>query len=320
MNLLAKGRIVTAFALIVLGLSSHARADIMNSVDTVSGSLTVSKRANSNSTVFLNEKSIFETTEYSVYFDRVLSGYPKADRVLMALGTGGTACPALFRIIDLSKQSWLERAKAIFGKQKIVSPEFGTCSDAPEVRNGDGKIAFYFGSPDGVKRWTYIFSDRKLIEESLTEEAYKAIKLAAIAAAVAPALREHGTEVERLDGELPGTIHDHYTDKKVYIENHAGNISQWMKLGDVVALILSNKEVAGVTGVRYALDERIQGIAIEFKKSADKKTVAFLFEEKGEKLYYRLYGTRGDLAAVRSQADNALVASEMWEVMGADGL
>jgi hypothetical protein len=319
MNLLTKGSVMAASVSIALGLSLPAHSDLMNSVDTVSGPLTVKKGPNNSFSILLGEKPIYETIDYSVSFSRVLSGYPKADRILMHLSTGGTACPAMFRIIDLSKLSWIDRVKSVFIKPKIVSSEFGTCDERPIVRSSEGQIAFDFGSQEGPVRWTYALSDRKLTEKQLSVEAYKAIKLAAIAAAVAAAVREHGARLEQLNDDLPSTVHENFFDKNVFIENGEGSISEWMRLGDVVALILSNKNVERVTAVHYALDENIPGIAIEFKGTR-KKPLGVLFEAKGQKLYYRFFGASGDLAPVRSLADNASVASAVWDMMGADEL
>lgn len=307
-------------AIITYGFALLARADNSSYVDTVQGSLTVQKKGEGSSAVLLNNSSIFETNEYNSSIDRVLSGYPKADRILVMLSSGGTACPALFRIVDLSKQSWFQRMKSILSKPKLVSAQFGTCDDAPEVRNAEGKITFDFASKEGMRRWTYTFSDRKLTEEALSAEAYKAIKLAAIASAVGPALHEHRTAIEQINDNLPSTVHESYLDKTVYVENASGSISNWMKLGDAIALILSNKGVERVGAVSATVDESIIGIGIEYKKGAGRKSEAFFFEDRGGRLYYRLYGSRETLAAVRSPADNAFVANAMWNAMGADRL
>lgn len=55
-----------------------------------------------------------------------------ATLVVIQVDSGGTACPAMYRLIDLSRP------------QRFVSPKFGNCSDVPRFEQAGGVLYIVF--------------------------------------------------------------------------------------------------------------------------------------------------------------------------------
>lgn len=70
---------------------------------------------------------------------------------LLAFSSGGTACPALYRIIDLS------------GVQPILTEEFGNCSDIPNVTLGNRGVQLVFPGGENPDE-TYVYAGGKVTQ------------------------------------------------------------------------------------------------------------------------------------------------------------
>lgn len=89
------------------------------------------------------------------------------DIYLIAVGSGGTACPAEYRFLTV------ERGKL------TLSDEFGNCSDIPEVSEGAGEIVVKFPSNDGsVDTARYVNGD--VFWKEASDQAEHAIALAKV--------------------------------------------------------------------------------------------------------------------------------------------
>jgi len=86
----------------------------------------------------------------------IASSYPKPPRtqlVLLALNSGGTACPILFRIVKINKNS-----------KASISDEFGTCSETVHTKYS---LGFWIVTVEGYKfnskkTWKYKIESGKL--------------------------------------------------------------------------------------------------------------------------------------------------------------
>ena len=65
--------------------------------------------------------------------------------VLVAEISGGVACPAQYFFVEVDAQG-----------QAMVSPDFGTCSDVPQLRTEGAAVVVSMPAAEGEKAWRYV--------------------------------------------------------------------------------------------------------------------------------------------------------------------
>lgn len=126
--------------------------ETVETAETVGGQLTIVKEDELQFKVYLNGKPIIEEKGFLRLSLR--AKFPESGRariVLLELDTGGTGCPAYFRIIELDNRGLASN-----------SDQFGNCSDEPTIQF-DGKALLMGFSPFGhAARAVWSYRDGKL--------------------------------------------------------------------------------------------------------------------------------------------------------------
>jgi hypothetical protein len=121
-------------------------------IATVAGELTlITKPGGAGGSVArLGGKDVFDAGDATVTVERslVLEGKTVA---LLSLSDGGTACPALFRVLSIAPDGEVH-----------TSEEFGTCSDTPRVTPGQTTMQISMPSLDGTGSSTWMYSSGTL--------------------------------------------------------------------------------------------------------------------------------------------------------------
>jgi hypothetical protein len=132
-------------------LSQYAPAaltgETVETAETVGGQLKIVKEDELQFNVYFNGKPIIEGEDFLRLFIR--TKFPESGRariVLLELDTGGTGCPAYFRIFEVND-----------GGLVSISDHFGNCSDEPTIQF-DGKSLLIGFPPFGHTAreiWSY---------------------------------------------------------------------------------------------------------------------------------------------------------------------
>lgn len=125
---------------------------VVKSVATAQGKLEVvryGKGSNAEFAVVLGDRTLVDPEERPV---EVAGSQPKnkANLVLLRFPSKDKACPARFRVADLTR-----------GQDPKVSDEFGNCSAKPKVTvaSGGWKLAFPKAGSNKAQTWTYAKGD-----------------------------------------------------------------------------------------------------------------------------------------------------------------
>lgn len=162
------GKVIVSFLLWLCGMTmvvAGISKDRVPSgeIGTVAGILEISDKEELPPPVFsihrllLQGKEIVRLTgDNSVYIRDAYPNAEKARLLLLELGTGGSGCPAFFRILEIKADN-----------STLLTDKFGTCSDLFETayRNGTWEIAIpqYHGDAKKPERWQY--RDGKLTKD-----------------------------------------------------------------------------------------------------------------------------------------------------------
>lgn len=296
-------------------------------IETVAGRLELIERAGGDKwSVLLDGKTLLETADYlSVDIHSIMSGLPKAERILLRFNSGGAACPSQFRVLDLADGGVVARLSGLLGQAKRLSEEFGSCDDTPFVVHEATRILFDFRASDGIKRWSYVLADKRLEPGStISWESYKPIKMKRINEEGEKALRSTAKELAEFDGF--STRSEPYLEKLAAVENRSGTLSGALPMGRLLALAIHSGRIEGVTVAYLRDDTDVRGFSARIKKpTADfprpGTEVNFLFREKGQRLFAAFLSVgSGRLARVQAPEQEARFATLLWDLIGADEL
>jgi hypothetical protein len=103
--------------------------------------------------LYLNDRVVYPKIEgdFSLTIKENLT-YKDGNAILLMNSSGGTACPALYRLIMLTP-SFINQ-----------TPEFGNCSDLPKVSTEGGKLKVTFQKFKSSEKLIYIYDGNELIE------------------------------------------------------------------------------------------------------------------------------------------------------------
>ncbi|MDZ4202513.1 MAG: hypothetical protein U1C96_10250 [Gallionella sp.] len=125
-------------------------------VDTVAGKLAAGEKVSNDAsikTLTLDGKTVYENEEaYFLSIEKAFSGLDKTV-VLVSIGSGGSACPALYRFVLVRKNGAVE-----------VTDEFGTCSDLLTVSINQGEISVSLPDMGGRGNEIWKFAGDKLVK------------------------------------------------------------------------------------------------------------------------------------------------------------
>ena len=111
----------------------------LNCVVTKHGILAIDNLMDESSPPYLiklNNIPLYLGHEYfSVHMERLFQ-VDNEEIVLLGCCSGGTACPMLYRILQIKSE-----------KLAFISEEFGNCSDSPQIKQEQGKIILSFKEP-----------------------------------------------------------------------------------------------------------------------------------------------------------------------------
>ncbi len=132
----------------IIGFSAHSYAAEVSG-KTIRGKLTVRERV-----LFLNGEMILPKIEgdSSLSIQRNLA-YKGGNAILLMNNSGGTACP--------SGYIWL----LVLPNSILHTPEFGTCSDLPEVYIKKGKLIVRLPSFVESRDVIFVFDGKRLTED-----------------------------------------------------------------------------------------------------------------------------------------------------------
>ncbi len=321
------GAVMLVVGLLLVPGVAHSQAQNDSVADTVLGRLELMEKAGSTGwTIRLAGKPIFETSEYAfVSIHSALSGLPKADRILIRLSTGGTACPGVFRLVDLADGGVMTRLSGLLGQAKQLSDQFGSCDDAPVTLHEATRILFDFRADGGIERWSYTLANRKLEEGALIPwDQYNPIKLKRIVEAGAKALPSVSKALTQFEGFSSRA--NNYLDKIAEVENRAGNLSGSVPIGHLLSLAISAGRVEAVSSIHLRNDPEVRGFSARIVKPTAEfhrvpVTIYLLFREKGQRLFPAfIAGENGRFAPLHTPEDMARTATFLWELAGADEL
>ena len=116
--------------------------------ETIQGTLAIK-----DNVLYLNKRVIDPKIEGSFFLlIKENFTYKDGNAILLMNGSGGTACPALYRLIILAPN---------YIKQ---TPEFGNCSDLPTVAVEGNTLKITFPNFKSAKKSIYIYDGEELIE------------------------------------------------------------------------------------------------------------------------------------------------------------
>ena len=116
--------------------------------ETIQGTLAIK-----DNVLYLNNRVIDPKIEGSFFLIiKENFTYKDGNAILLMNGSGGTACPALYRLVILAPN---------YIKQ---TPEFGNCSDLPKVTIEDNKLKLAFPNFKSAKKSIYLYDGNELTE------------------------------------------------------------------------------------------------------------------------------------------------------------
>ena len=132
----------------IIGFSAHSYASEVSG-ETIRGKLTVRERV-----LFLNDEMVLPKIEgdMSLRIKKNIA-YKSGNAILLMNNSGGTACP--------SGYIWL----LVLPNSISQTPEFGTCSDLPEVYIKKGKLIVRLPSFVESRYVVYIFDGKRITED-----------------------------------------------------------------------------------------------------------------------------------------------------------
>ncbi len=109
-------------------------------------------KANSENTseLKLNGRLVFDGSESTIRIEKTFAIEGKT-AVLLAISDGGTACPAVYRILSISPDGRI-----------FTSDEFGTCSDLVKATAGKSSLMISMPNMDGKDESSWMFSGETL--------------------------------------------------------------------------------------------------------------------------------------------------------------
>jgi hypothetical protein len=121
-------------------------------IQTVAGTLMAVAKANSENTseLKLNGRLVFDGSESTIRIEKTFAIEGKT-AVLLAISDGGTACPAVYRILSISPDGRI-----------FTSDEFGTCSDLVKATAGKSSLMISMPNMDGKDESSWMFSGETL--------------------------------------------------------------------------------------------------------------------------------------------------------------
>jgi len=143
-------RVLLFLAILSFGVSY---ASENNTLTVRGGELTVVGESGSGEQqLLLNGKQLPDGDGFSLSFEQKYIVGDK-DVVLMMNNSGGTACPVQYFFVSISLQ----------GNAKL-SPEFGTCSDLPEIAQKGLKITITMPKMTGRGNAKYVYENETIFE------------------------------------------------------------------------------------------------------------------------------------------------------------
>ena len=116
--------------------------------ETIKGVLTIK-----DNILYLNGRVLYPKLEEDFFLIiKENFTYKDGNAILLMNGSGGTACPALYRLIILAP-NYIKK-----------TPEFGNCSDLPKVVIESNKLKITFPNFKSAKKSIYIYDGEELIE------------------------------------------------------------------------------------------------------------------------------------------------------------
>lgn len=121
-------------------------------VQTVAGNLVavVKENGGSPSILKLSGRVVFDGSDSAIKIEKTFAIEGKT-LVLLSISDGGTACPAIYRILSIAPDSRI-----------FTSDEFGTCSDLPKTSAGQASLMISMPNMDGKDESSWMFSGETL--------------------------------------------------------------------------------------------------------------------------------------------------------------
>jgi len=128
-------------------------AEVRYEAATPAGAVQIVEADFSDTRIVVDGAEVFRDTEnLNVFFGGFFPDERSARYVLLQHNTGGTACPAVYRVLDLG------------GAVPAVSPEFGTCSDVAEGRLDGAALTVSMPDMRTGKAKAWVYADGRLAE------------------------------------------------------------------------------------------------------------------------------------------------------------
>lgn len=122
------------------------------SVRTVAGDLVAAAKASGGSLSLLKlaGRVVFDASDSMISVEKSFTLEGKTV-VLLSISDGGTACPAVYRILSIAPDG-----------RTFTSDEFGTCSDTPKVTAGQSSLMISMPNMDGNDDSSWMFAGETL--------------------------------------------------------------------------------------------------------------------------------------------------------------
>ncbi|MXN67476.1 hypothetical protein GR183_21425 [Stappia sp. GBMRC 2046] len=137
---------------IFLIISTFNAAIAETTIETLNGSLTVRELSEEfRVEILVDERPLYYQDDARYGFvAKTYNVYESVGVAIIGFSSGGSGCPAIYRIVDLT-----------FGSP-ILSQQFGSCSDTPIFQIVEGKIQIDFPAFGEVPAERWVYSDSKL--------------------------------------------------------------------------------------------------------------------------------------------------------------